>query len=173
MPSSSLPGDKAVLIRRATAADLPAIRALERQNATAAHWSAADYEALFAPDAIARTVLVALPEEPERPELSNDNASLLRGFLVARCTLGEWEVENLVVGEKWRRGGLGMALVRRLLQQVAAAGAASVLLEVRESNLAARQLYASAGFNVVGRRPGYYHGPEEDALLLIFSIAVP
>jgi [ribosomal protein S18]-alanine N-acetyltransferase len=161
-----------VLIRRATAADLPAIRTLEQLAATAAHWSAAEYETLFQPDAIARLVLVALPEEPRQLAQPGEEARQLRGFLVARCTLDEWEIENVVVAEQWRRNGLGAALVRQLLQEAAAGGANSVLLEVRESNLQARQLYASTGFVVVGRRPGYYQGPEEDALLLKFSIAV-
>ena len=45
-------------------------------------------------------------------------------------------------------------------------GVASVLLEVRESNLPAQNCYAQAGFTVVGRRKNYYELPKEDALLM-------
>jgi [ribosomal protein S18]-alanine N-acetyltransferase len=45
-----------------------------------------------------------------------------------------------------------------------------VLLEVRESNLGARRLYEKLGFSQQGRRSNYYHEPEEDALLLCFSM---
>jgi ribosomal-protein-alanine N-acetyltransferase len=41
-----------------------------------------------------------------------------------------------------------------------------MFLEVRESNSAARALYASRGFLAVGRRRGYYRSPVEDALVL-------
>jgi ribosomal-protein-alanine N-acetyltransferase len=49
---------------------------------------------------------------------------------------------------------------------VAALGARAVYLEVRESNLAARRLYAAEGFVPVGRRPRYYRRPTEDAIVL-------
>jgi ribosomal-protein-alanine N-acetyltransferase len=39
-------------------------------------------------------------------------------------------------------------------------------LEVRESNTAARRLYASRGFEEMGRRRGYYKRPAEDAIVL-------
>jgi ribosomal-protein-alanine N-acetyltransferase len=48
-----------------------------------------------------------------------------------------------------------------------------VLLEVRESNVAARQLYEKIGFSQAGRRAGYYRGPFEDGLQLKISVAVP
>jgi ribosomal-protein-alanine N-acetyltransferase len=41
-----------------------------------------------------------------------------------------------------------------------------VFLEVRESNAAARALYASRRFEVAGRRSKYYRKPVEDALVL-------
>ena len=47
-------------------------------------------------------------------------------------------------------------------------GAQMVYLEVRPSNLAARELYREAGFQQIAIRPGYYpaHGGREDALFL-------
>jgi ribosomal-protein-alanine N-acetyltransferase len=51
--------------------------------------------------------------------------------------------------------------------------ATSVLLEVRESNLAARQLYEKMGFSALARRAAYYREPSEDGLVLRISIAVP
>ena len=41
-----------------------------------------------------------------------------------------------------------------------------MILEVRESNKAARQLYAEAGFRIVGVRSDYYVSPREDALVM-------
>jgi len=46
-------------------------------------------------------------------------------------------------------------------------------LEVRDSNVAARALYASRGFAEIGRRRDYYRRPREDALVLRLSIPAP
>jgi ribosomal-protein-alanine N-acetyltransferase len=41
-----------------------------------------------------------------------------------------------------------------------------VFLEVRESNTAARALYAKLGFSDAGTRPKYYSEPEESAVVM-------
>ncbi len=69
-----------------------------------------------------------------------------------------------------RRRGIARALVRTLLGALGAAGARQVYLEVRESNVAARQLYAAYGFGEVGRRARYYRRPVEDAVILRAAI---
>ncbi len=143
-----------VFIRPATSADVPTIQSLEQQTETAAHWSEREYDALFAAEAPQRIALVAT-EDPE-----------IRGFAIARCGIGEWEIENIVVAVEHRRRGIGSRLVREILRAARDAGAPSVLLEVRESSVAARQLYEQLGFTEVGRRPRYYREPAEDALLL-------
>ncbi len=146
-----------MLIRPATPADVPRMRALEREVETAAHWGEREYGALFAADAPKRMALVATQQES------------ICGFAIARCGADEWEIENVVVALDHRRAGVGSALVRQILLGAREAGAGSVLLEVRESNTAARQLYEKLGFIESGRRPGYYRDPPEDALLLRFS----
>jgi ribosomal-protein-alanine N-acetyltransferase len=151
-----------VLIRKATADDIAIIRKLEQKTESAAHWGEREYDALFAAEAPQRIALVAAEEA---------DAQIL-GFVIARCAEDEWEIENVVVaGEQWRRG-VGSALVRELVEEAGRSGATSVLLEVRESNAAARRLYEKIGFNQIGRRPDYYRNPPEDALLLKISISV-
>ncbi len=64
-------------------------------------------------------------------------------------------------------------LLDSLLRAAAADGAVRVVLEVGESNAAARRLYAGAGFAVIGRRRGYVHradGTREDALVLAAGV---
>jgi ribosomal-protein-alanine N-acetyltransferase len=149
------------LIRPATPDDVPSMRALEQQTETAAHWAEREYDALFAADAPARIALVATSEA---------DAGGVIGFVIARCATTEWEIENVVVAPEKRNRGLGVKIIRELLLQAQRGGATSVLLEVRESNLAARRLYEKLGFSQHGRRSNYYQEPEEDALLLCFSI---
>jgi len=123
----------------------------------AAHWHVREYDVVFAPEAPRRVALVAEDEDQQ-----------ICGFIVARCGVDEWEIENVVVAPERRRRGIGRELVRMVVR-LAGAAASAVLLEVRESNTAARQLYEKLGFVEIGRRPGYYHDPVEDALLLRFS----
>ena len=53
-----------------------------------------------------------------------------------------------------------------VLIQMGSRGVRTAFLEVRESNRAARALYASRGFTEIGRRQAYYRRPVEDALVL-------
>ncbi len=151
-----------MLIRPAIPDDIPSIRALEQQAKTAAHWAEREYDALFAAEAPVRIALVAMNE--------SDTAQI-RGFVIARCALGEWEIENVVVADADRRLGIGTRLIRDLLHRAETAHATSVLLEVRESNAAARRLYEKLGFSEQARRSNYYRDPPEDALLLQISVA--
>jgi ribosomal-protein-alanine N-acetyltransferase len=137
------------------------MQALEAQAPTAAHWREREYAALFAPDAPRRVAFVA-EEQPAQ----------VAGFAIARCGSDEWEIENVVVSPEHRRRGIGSDLVREILKAARDARVGAVLLEVRESNTAARQLYDQLGFAEIGRRPGYYREPAEDALLLRSSAEV-
>jgi [ribosomal protein S18]-alanine N-acetyltransferase len=150
-----------VLIRAAIPDDLPCIRALEQQADTAAHWAEREYDALFAADAPARIALVGVGES---------NTAQVNGFVIARCGPDEWEIENVVVGREHQRLGIATNLIRQLVLRAHTSGATSVLLEVRESNLAARRLYEKLGFSERGRRSNYYRDPPEDALLLQISL---
>lgn len=162
--SSPLRSISPVVIRNATPDDLPFIRTLEQKTETAAHWSSREYEALFSADAPRRVVLIAADEaDSSRP----------CGFVIARCGVDEWEIENVVVTEEQRRRGLGRALVGQLLHAARESGITSVLLEVRPSNTAARRLYEKLGFSEAGRRRDYYRDPAEDALILKISISFP
>jgi ribosomal-protein-alanine N-acetyltransferase len=53
-----------------------------------------------------------------------------------------------------------------MLRQAAGLGARSATLEVRVGNPSAQALYRKFGFQIVGRRKGYYKDNGEDALLM-------
>ena len=92
------------------------------------------------------------------------------GYVVIQLVLDEAEIQNLAVAPGRRRQGIAKALVRRAIAESAARGAARLLLDVRESNEAARRLYAGLGFTPVARRPDYYRRPREDAIVLLREI---
>jgi ribosomal-protein-alanine N-acetyltransferase len=85
------------------------------------------------------------------------------GFVLYRIVVGEGEILNLAVAAEARRRGVGRALLKAVLPL-----AELWHLEMRESNAAARALYAGCGFDEVGRRKGYY-ADGETAVLLTFQ----
>jgi ribosomal-protein-alanine N-acetyltransferase len=138
-----------VAIRSAALNDVPAILAIEQQAPGAAHWTREQYNKLVG----SGVVLVA------------EEAGQLCGFVCARAVAGEWEIENVVVAARFLRRGIANELMRALIQRAKNEVASAILLEVRESNLAARGLYEKHGFREVGCRRVYYRDPVEDAIL--------
>ena len=145
-----------VSIRPATIADVAQMQSMEEQAAGAAHWTVYQYESLFSPESPARLILVSTSEV---------DAARVTGFVVALCLADEWEIESVVVDLPARRRGIGTSLVREVVDRACAAGAAGVILEVRESNRAARQLYEAIGFIQEYERKDYYRGPYEHAIV--------
>jgi len=144
-------------IREASESDIGNLMTLERDSATAAHWTARQYQTAISGDGPQRVVLVI------------ERDSGITGFLVARQIEREWEVENVVVASSARREGLGTRLVREFLDRAREKAGQSAFLEVRASNEAARALYEKNGFTVTGHRRGYYQDPQEDAMLYRFT----
>lgn len=154
-------------IRPAALADIPRIMSLERQSATAGHWTEEQYRLAFQIES--PRLLLVVEASPPHLKPGAEGPSIL-GFLIAHHLAPEWELENLVVAPAARRKGLGKRLLEALLDS-ARETKSSVFLEVRESNAPARALYENAGFEQTGRRKSYYASPLEDAVLYRWAIA--
>jgi ribosomal-protein-alanine N-acetyltransferase len=129
--------------------------ALATQSPTAAHWPESFYSGLFEEGSPARISLVA------------EDDGVIHGFLIARITSDECELENVVVAEGLQRSGIGSGLIHALTDSVSGWSVTRIFLEVRESNAAARALYEKCGFQLHGRRNSYYKNPAEDAVLYV------
>ncbi len=68
--------------------------------------------------------------------------------------------------------GVGAALCEAVVAWCAGRGATEVELEVRAGSAGAIALYERLGFVAVGRRPGYYRSPMEDAVLMRLEVAL-
>ena len=66
---------------------------------------------------------------------------------------------------------MGQALMAHLLDRAKKHNLISLTLEVRASNLAAIALYEKMGFSILGRRPGFYEAPREDALMMRIDLS--
>lgn len=81
------------------------------------------------------------------------------GFALARAVADEAELLLLAVRRTAQRQGVGRALLARFDKVARERGALRVHLEVRDGNPAV-ELYRGAGFELAGRRPNYYAGPD-------------
>jgi ribosomal-protein-alanine N-acetyltransferase len=142
----------AIHIRDATVRDLPRIIEIERL-AFPSPWTLASFEReLTLPFS---RIMVALPA---------DNPQIV-GFLCRWLIADECHVLNIAVHPDSRRLGIGTVLISEAITEARATGAGVVTLEVRRSNLAARQLYRKFEFEERRLRRHYY-GPGEDAIIM-------
>ena len=148
---------------QATAADAPALARLE-QACHSHPWTVAHFERSVGPGPEGRRVLVL--RGPERTDHPDHPEGGILAYCVVESVLDEVHVHNLAVRPGLRRRGLGRWLLGQTVALLRRQGARSFILEVRASNRPAVALYGSLGFGEVGRRPGYYRHPREDALIL-------
>ena len=148
-------------LRRAGAADVPAIMAIETAMFPTDAWS---------PEAMARDVsdpncyyLVAFP--PEAPQ----NIEAYAGLLAPRGAF-EADIQTIAVADVSRGRGRGRSLLRTLLDEAARREVAHVFLEVRADNPVAQALYASEGFAEIGRKPRYYQPDDVDAVVMKLDV---
>jgi ribosomal-protein-alanine N-acetyltransferase len=139
-------------IQRVQLQDVPAVVAIERA-AFSDPWSQQSFE-----------------EALDHPSIhfvcARSSGGNVLGYVVAWFVADQGEIANLAVAPSGWGAGIGRALLDDALSEGERRGAEAVFLEVRDSNERARRLYASSGFEEVGRRRRYYRKPVEDAIVL-------
>ncbi|WP_223827327.1 ribosomal protein S18-alanine N-acetyltransferase [Undibacterium oligocarboniphilum] len=96
-------------------------------------------------------------------------ASELVGYFFVMPVVDELHLLNFAIQVENQRQGLGRIMLRYLLDYARARHMDSVLLEVRQSNVRAIQIYLADGFQEIGRRKGYYpsaNQTREDAIVM-------
>ena len=97
----------------------------------------------------------------------------LVGYFVAMRGVDEVHLLNLTVAPEFQRQGWARVLLDALALWSRGQQAEWLWLEVRVSNLRARQIYAAHGYAVVGERKRYYpaHGGQrEDAIVMSLKL---
>ena len=134
-----------------TPADLDGVLAAE-QVCFSRPWTRDDFEAALSLDGYAGFVA--------------REGETLAGYAFAMVIADEATLANIATLPAQRGRGVAKALLGRALDCCRERGASECYLEVRESNAAARKLYASFGFTEVAARRGYYESPTEDAVIM-------
>ena len=95
-----------------------------------------------------------------------EKAGHLLGYLLAYHAADEAEIARIAVQKEARRQGAAGKLMQALEHYCEEHKMEKLLLDVRESNEAARSFYTKNGFVEDGIRQGFYTNPSEDAVLM-------
>ena len=150
---SASTGVRAGIVREARWTDVPALAALELELFPDAAWSEA-------------TWWTELAGRPRRDYVVVDDAEGVVGY--AGLDHGGDVADLMTVGVARRARGLhlGQRLLDELERRAGARDTASLVLEVRADNTAARALYEDSGYEVLSTRQRYYQPGDVDALVM-------
>lgn len=141
-----------IILDTLTPDDLPRILELE-ELCFSEPWQPNDFEILFARG---EAILLAAR--------TTDHG--LVGYSCAWAVLDAAELGNIAVAPDFQGWGIGKALLKKNITICKRKKVEKIYLEVRESNFRAVGLYNNFGFEVIGRRKGYYAKPREDAIIM-------
>ena len=122
-----------------------------------------------------RSFSLPWPERSFRFEITENPAShcwvaeaegKVVGMIVVWLIVDEAHVATIATHPDFRRQGIGKNLLGYALRDLIGKGARSSFLEVRESNVAAQDMYRKFGYKESGRRRRYYKDNDEDAILM-------
>jgi ribosomal-protein-alanine N-acetyltransferase len=78
---------------------------------------------------------------------------------------------NFAVHPAYRRHGVGMQMVAKLISKLSSHRRTRITLEVRETNLAAQLFFRAQGFRAMRVLRTYYEDSGEDAFLMQYRLA--
>lgn len=148
-----------MILRDAGVEDLAAIMALEHASFPTDAWSE-------------NTMAEELASPHTQYVLLVDEDDTAQGYAGLRALSGstDADVQTIAVAAAARGQGFGRVLLEELLRRAIGAGAREVFLDVRDDNEPARTLYASEGFEEIGRRPRYYQPDDVDAVVMRLAL---
>jgi [ribosomal protein S18]-alanine N-acetyltransferase len=150
---------KILAIKALTPSQIPEIVALD-QLCIGGIWTAEGYLREIASPNSSLLGLYLLESKLEKSK----NKMIGMGCLWAIAS--EAHITLLAIHPSYRRQGLGQLLLLTLLQKAIALELNWATLEVNTHNCVAINLYQKLGFQIAGRRRGYYQATGDDALIL-------
>lgn len=93
------------------------------------------------------------------------------GFMIYELHKTKLHILNFAIQPAFRRLGVGVQMVTKLVSKLSSHRRTKITLEIRESNLAAQLFFRSQGFRAVRVLRSYYEDSGEDAYLLQYRLA--
>lgn len=90
------------------------------------------------------------------------------GFMIYELHKSRLHILNFATHEKFRRMGVGTAMLAKLAGKLSYERRNRIMLEVRETNLQAQMFFKSQGFRAISVLRDFYQDTTEDAYLMQF-----
>mgnify|MGYP001005937471 CR=1 FL=1 len=88
------------------------------------------------------------------------------GFMIYELHKSRIHVLNFAVAKDYRRRGVGSQMIAKLIAKLSVQRRSRVVLEVRETNLAAQLFFRETGFRAISVLHNFYEDSPEDAYLM-------
>lgn len=137
------------MLRLMKETDLPIVLELEEQLFTST-WKMDDF-------------LYEMNENPFSQMFVWEENSEIVGYIGIWIIFEQAQLTNLAVNKKYQGKGYGRLLLEKGISMCQEAGCEIMTLEVRQSNVVAKSLYQSCGFEKVSVKKDYYQDNHEDA----------
>jgi ribosomal-protein-alanine N-acetyltransferase len=115
----------------------------------------------FKSDCWSYTTFASCYENPAFYGVAAEDGGEVIGYGGITIAADSCDLENILVSEQFRRGGIGGNILDELIAYAAKKGVKEMFLEVRVSNYPAMKMYLSHGFVGVYARTRYYSDGED------------
>ena len=145
----------AMAIRDMRPEDVPDVASIERSSFSMPWSENSFYSEVYGRYSIARVAVIR---------------KRIVGYIITRLILDEGHLLDLAIHSELRRRGIARLLLEDVICGLKINSCRAFYLEVRASNIAARQFYEKMDFTDIGTRKNYYINPVEDACILMLEL---
>ena len=92
------------------------------------------------------------------------------GYVLFNQIFDEAEIYKIVVSKDFRNKQIAYNLIEFLIKELKLRDVSKVFLEVRESNIPARNLYKKCGFVEIRKIFDYYNNPKENGIMMLKEV---
>lgn len=129
-------------------------------------------KALFFKDALTEKSLVSVLENPNAyvvlVKKDENVVAYLLGYFGQMS--GVADILKIAVIPEFQRQGFAEKMLEKYIYFLRKTESIKLLLEVRESNVNAREFYEKSGFSMLGKRNDFYRFPVENALIFCYLL---
>ena len=140
-----------VVVRQMTADDIAQVVEIE-EEAFSSPWTVKGFEESL--ELLYSRFYVAVVDEK------------IAGYIGSYLMYDEIDITNIAVRKIFRRKGIANKLIEEVLVYAKEKEVSNINLEVRLSNIPARNLYEKYGFKELGIRKNFYSKPTEDGMIM-------
>lgn len=106
--------------------------------------------------------ILTMPDMYKIISVKNEE-NVIVGYVIVFNNSDSLEIMKIGVNSNYRKGGFGTILINEMKKS-----RMQIFLEVRESNVVAREFYKKNGFKETGVRKNYYRDTKESAIIMVY-----